>query len=91
MSYSLNLCKGLIYGMKQGSIIEAIKGDTRSLDYDSYYVPLNPSEWPKIATSPLLLLAGIRMLIEISWARFKGSILGVRDSSLWLGFRVFEV
>ena len=38
MSYSLQFLKGLMQGMRQGSITGVIKGDTRRLDYSSYRV-----------------------------------------------------
>ena len=36
MSFGLNSLKGAIQGIIWGSIVEAIKGDTRSLGYGSY-------------------------------------------------------
>ena len=38
MSYSLKSLKGVMQGMRQGSIIGVIKGDTRRLDYSPYRV-----------------------------------------------------
>ena len=45
MYYSLNSLKGVIRGIILGSIIGVIRGDTRSLDYCSYEVPLKPNKW----------------------------------------------
>ena len=45
MSYSLNSLKGAIWGVILGTTIGLIEGDTRSLDYSSYYkkkIPIYP-------------------------------------------------
>ena len=36
LSFGLNSLKGVIQGIIWGSVVGAIKGDTRSLDYGSY-------------------------------------------------------
>ena len=41
MSYYLNSLKGI----KEGIIVGAVKGDTRSLDYGYKYYPKGPSIW----------------------------------------------
>ena len=40
MSHSLNSLKGDIWGIRKGTTIGVIKGDTRSLDYSSYGNPV---------------------------------------------------
>ena len=55
MSYSLNSLKGGYIGIKWGSIIGDIKGDTRSLDYGSYnIIPYALRRTSKIREFPLI-------------------------------------
>ena len=51
MYYSLNSLKGVIYGIIEGTTIEVIKGDTRSLDYSSH----NYIQWLRGNPAPKFL------------------------------------
>ena len=60
MGHNRNSLQGGYIGVIQGITIGVIKGDTRSLDYGSYYVPPKFGDIPSLLT---ILDAGRALII----------------------------
>ena len=87
MSYSLNSLKGAIYGNIYGTTIGVIKGDTRSLDYSSYYLNIYPIVAISILFSilkilpqhyPNMILLGFVCFFEVFGVDLRTVVVGGR-------------
>ena len=65
MSYSLNSMKGVIWGIRQGTTIWVIKGDTRSLDYSSYGFQVQALRFSGLSVCPQQLSVGFSVFSKV--------------------------